>query len=74
MLKAVIPVTPLPALLAEVGEGQNVIGGVIGLVLSGAPRSRRSLEDIALGAAIGGFLGCLISFVAYLLAQVTTNV
>ncbi|HEV3318782.1 MAG TPA: hypothetical protein VG053_03490 [Solirubrobacteraceae bacterium] len=74
MLKALIAVTPLPDLLAEVGAGATVVGGVIGLVLSGAPRSRRSLEDIALGSAIGGFLGCLISFAAYLLAQVTTNV
>ncbi|HWY90015.1 MAG TPA: hypothetical protein VNY31_05025 [Solirubrobacteraceae bacterium] len=74
MHKAVIAVTPLPDLLAEVSAGATVIGGIIGLVLSGAPRSRRSLEDIAPGAAIGGFLGCLISFVVYLFAQMTTSV
>jgi zinc transporter ZupT len=74
VLNTVIAVTPLPDLIAEVSAGATVIGGVIGVVLSGAPRSRRSLEDIALGAAIGGFLGCLISFVVYLFARMTTGV
>ncbi len=57
MLQAVVALTLLPELLTEVGAGASIIGGVIGLVLGGAPRSRRSFEDIALGATIGGFLG-----------------
>jgi phosphate/sulfate permease len=74
VFNALIAVAPLTDLIAEVSAGATIIGGVIGVVLSRAPRSRRSLEDIALGAAIGGFLGCLISVVVYLLAQATTNV
>jgi hypothetical protein len=73
MLDAVAAVSSLPDLVTEVGAGVTIIGGVIGLVLSGTPKSRRSLEDIALGAAIGGFLGCLISFLVYLFAQVITG-
>jgi hypothetical protein len=72
VLNPVFAVSSLPDLVTEVGAGATIIGGVIGLVLSGAPRSRRSLEDIALGATIGGLLGCLISFVVYLFAQVIT--
>lgn len=60
-----------PDLLAEAGAGATVVGGIIGLVLGGTPKSRQSLEDLALGAAIGGFLGCLISVVVYLLATWT---
>jgi zinc transporter ZupT len=74
VFNTLIVVTPLPDLIAEVSAGATIIGGVIGVILGGAPRSRRSLEDIALGAAIGGFLGCLISFVVYLLARMTTGV
>jgi hypothetical protein len=70
VLKDVIAVSSLPDLLAEVGAGVTVIGGITGLVVGGASRSRRSLEDIALGAAVGGFLGCLASFLVYLLAKV----
>lgn len=60
----------LPDLLAEVGAGTTIAGGIIGLVLGGASRSRQSLEDLALGAAVGGFMGCLVSWFIYLLAKV----
>ncbi len=33
----------------------------MGIILGEAAKSRRSLEDLALGAAIGGFSGCLIA-------------
>jgi hypothetical protein len=58
----------LPDLLAEVGAGATVIGGVIGFILGGRSTSRRALEDVALGTAIGGFFGCLVSFFVYLVA------
>jgi zinc transporter ZupT len=70
VLNTVIAVSSLPDLLAEVGAGVTIVGGIIGLALGGASRSRRSLEDLALGAAIGGFLGCLISFLVYLFAKI----
>jgi hypothetical protein len=70
VLNTVIAVAPLPDLLTELGAGVTIVGGVIGLVACGAPKSRRSFEDIALGAAVGGFLGCLIAFLVYLLAKV----
>jgi hypothetical protein len=45
-LAAVIPA--LPDLLAVVGAGATVIGGIVGFILGGRPTSRRALEDIAL--------------------------
>jgi len=70
VLNAVFAVSPLPDLLAEVGAGVTILGGLTGLIAGGASRSRQSLEDLALGAAIGGFLGCLISFLIYFFATV----
>jgi hypothetical protein len=61
----------LPDLIAEVGAAATVAGGIIGLIMGGASRSRQSLEDIALGAAVGGCLGCLAAFLIYLLAEIT---
>jgi phosphotransferase system glucose/maltose/N-acetylglucosamine-specific IIC component len=63
----------LTDLLAEVGAGATVIGGIIGFILGGDSTSRRALENIALGTAIGGFFGCLVSFLIYLLATAIRN-
>jgi hypothetical protein len=65
-----LAVATFPDLLAEVGAGATVAGGIVGLVISGTSKSRQSLEDLALGAAIGGFFGSLISVVVYLVAKV----
>jgi zinc transporter ZupT len=65
-LVAVIPA--LPDLLAEIGAGATVVGGIIGFILGGRSTSRRALEDVALGTAIGGFFGCMVSFFVYLFA------
>jgi hypothetical protein len=70
MLNAVAAVSSLPDLLADIGAGVTIIGGIIGLVWGGASKTRQLLEDIALGAAIGGFLGCLISFLVYVFAKI----
>jgi hypothetical protein len=60
-------VIPFPDLLAYAGAGVTVVGGIIGVIWGGPEKSRRSLEDLALGAAVGGFLGCFIAIIAYLL-------
>jgi hypothetical protein len=73
VINALPAIVAFPDLLAEAGAGATVVGGVIGLILSGTPKSRQSLEDLALGAAIGGFLGCLIAVVVYLLARLTSG-
>jgi hypothetical protein len=70
MPSTVFAVSSLPNLLAEVGAGVTIVGGLTGFLAGGASRSRQSLEDLALGAAIGGFLGCLISFLIYFFATV----
>lgn len=66
VLEAAVNVPPLPDLLAVIGAAVTIVGGVIGLLAEGASTSRRSLENLALGTAIGGFVGCLIAFLVYL--------
>jgi len=61
---AILP--PLPDLLAVIGAGATVLGGIIGLLSGGASLSRQSLENLALGTTVGGFSGCLVTFLIYL--------
>jgi zinc transporter ZupT len=65
----VLDVIAFPDLLAYAGAGVTVVGGIIGVILGEATQSRRSLEDLALGAAVGGFLGCFIAIIVYLLTS-----
>jgi hypothetical protein len=69
VLDVVVTVPPLSELLAIYGAGASVIGGVIGLVVGGLSVSRRSLENLALGTTIGGFFGCLTTFLVFLLIE-----
>jgi hypothetical protein len=60
----------LPDLLAVIGAGATVVGGIIGVLSGGASISRKSLENLALGTTVGGFLGCLATFLIYLSIKV----
>ena len=71
MLEAPIAnLSPLPDLLAVIGAGATVVGGIVGLLSGGASISRQSLENLALGTTVGGFLGCLVTFLIYLSIKV----
>jgi hypothetical protein len=50
--------------LAVLGAGGSVIGGLIGSMLN-ARTWRQALENLALGATVGGVAGCLIAFSVY---------
>lgn len=54
----------LAEILAVLGAGGSVIGGLIGSLI-GASTWRRALENLALGATAGGVAGCLIAFGTY---------
>jgi hypothetical protein len=69
VLKIAVAAPPLAELLAVFGAGASVIGGVIGVILDGLPVSRSSLENLALGTTIGGFAGCVTTFLVYLLIK-----
>jgi zinc transporter ZupT len=62
--------SPLPDLLAVIGAGATVVGGIVGLLSGGASISRQSLENLALGTTVGGFAGCLVTFLIYLSVRV----
>jgi hypothetical protein len=62
--------SPLPDLLAVIGAGATVVGGIVGLLSGGASLSRQSLENLALGTTVGGFSGCLVTFLIYLSIKV----
>jgi hypothetical protein len=62
-------ISSFPDLLAEASAAATVVGGIVGFLVGEAAKSRRSLEDLALGAAIGAFAGCAISIAAYRFAD-----
>lgn len=73
MTHVVLAAVAFPDLLAEAGAGATVVGGILGFILGGTSRSRQSLEDLALGAAIDGFAGCLITVIVYLFSKATVS-
>lgn len=69
MLDAVAHVFPLPDLVDLLGSAGTALGLTFGSI-AGAPTWRQAFENLALGAAVGGALGCLTAFVAYFYIQV----
>jgi hypothetical protein len=67
---SVANLSTLPDLLAVIGAGASVVGGIVGLLSGGASIPRQSLENLALGTTVGGFLGCLATFLIYLSIKV----
>jgi hypothetical protein len=65
MPREVINVSTLPDVLAVLGSAGSVVGGGVGLVI-GHTGSRQALENLALGAAVGGVCGCFAAFLAYI--------
>lgn len=70
VLEVVATVPSLPDLLAVFGAVASIGGAAIGVFVGKASTWRRSCEDIALGATIGGVAGCLLVFLVYLLVEV----
>ncbi|HEY4811536.1 MAG TPA: hypothetical protein VIH71_10815 [Solirubrobacteraceae bacterium] len=56
---------PLAELIGIVGGGGLVLGGLGGLALS-ADTNRRLAENVALGTALGAFVGTAVAFLIYL--------
>ena len=69
MLEALVRIPTITDLLAVLGSGGTVIGGVLGWLVR-APTWRRAFENLALGATAGGVCGCLVAFLAYVGAKV----
>jgi hypothetical protein len=69
MLDAVIDASTLPDALAILGSAGSVVGGGVSLVVSHATL-RQALENLALGAAVGGVCGCFTAFLAYLAMRI----
>lgn len=65
---AVIDISILPNVLAILGSAGSVVGGGVGLVMDHAT-SRQALENLALGAAVGGVCGCFATFLAYIVIR-----
>ncbi len=68
MLFAAIDVSTLPDVLAVLGSAGSVVGGGVGLAVNHAT-SREALENLALGAAVGGVCGCSAAFLAYIVIR-----
>jgi hypothetical protein len=68
MLFAAIGVSTLPDTLALLGSAGSVVGGGVGLAVEHSTL-RQALENIALGAAVGGGCGCFATFLAYIATQ-----
>jgi hypothetical protein len=66
----VLTIPPLPDLLAVFGAMTSIGGAAIGAFVGKASTWRRSFEDGALGATVGGVAGCLLVFLTYLLIEV----
>lgn len=64
MLVALARAPTITDLLAVLGSGGTVLGGVIGWLLK-APSWRQAFDNLALGATAGGVCGCLIAFLSY---------
>jgi hypothetical protein len=65
---AVINVSTLPDVLAILGSAGSVVGGGVGLVVDHATL-RQALENLTLGAAVGGVCGCFVAFFAYVVIR-----
>jgi hypothetical protein len=70
VLEIVATVPSLPDLLAVFSAVASISGAAIGVLVGKASTWRRSFEDIALGATVGGVAGCLLVFLAYVLVEV----
>jgi hypothetical protein len=68
MLSADISASTLPDILTIIGSAGSVVGGCVALTLS-SRLQRETLENLALGAAVGAVLGCFSVFAAYLITQ-----
>jgi zinc transporter ZupT len=69
MIEALARAPTITDLLAVLGSGGTVLGGVIGWSVR-APSWRRAFENLALGATAGGVCGCLVAFLTYVGAKV----
>jgi hypothetical protein len=64
--EVIATIPSLPDLLAVFGAWSSVGGAAIGVLVGKASTWRRSFEDIALGATVGGVVGCVLVFSIYL--------
>jgi hypothetical protein len=69
MPHAAINVSTLPDVLAILGSAGSVVGGGVGLAV-GHASLRQILENLALGAAVGGVCGCFAAFLAYVVIRI----
>jgi zinc transporter ZupT len=65
MFEAVARAPAITDLLAMLGSGGTVVGGVIGWLVR-TPNWRQAFENLALGATAGGVCGCLVAFLYYI--------
>jgi hypothetical protein len=72
VFEAILTIPPLPDLLAVFGAGMTVLGGVVGW-FSERAKWRRSLENLSLGATVGGMFGLMFAFVAYLAVKLVNG-
>lgn len=69
MLAGVAHTPAITNLLAVLGPGGSVVGGVIGWMIRPVDW-RQAFENLALGATAGGVCGCLVAFMVYVGAKV----
>jgi uncharacterized membrane protein len=69
MLHAAANATQLTDLLTLLGSAGTAIGAATGAIVK-APTLRQRFENLALGAAAGGVVGCLIAFIEYAYVQI----
>jgi CDP-diglyceride synthetase len=66
----VATIPSLPHLLAVSGAAASIGGTAIGVLVGKASTWRKSCEDFALGATVGGVASCLLVFLVYSLVEV----
>jgi hypothetical protein len=71
MLAKAPTASSLPDVLTVIGSAGSVVGGAVALALS-PHLQRRALENLALGAAVGGVCAWFAVFVGYLLTRIAT--
>jgi hypothetical protein len=69
VLEVLATIPSLPDLLSVFSAATSIGGAAIGVLAGKASTWRQSFEDIAVGATVGGVLGCMLGFLAYLLME-----